>query len=108
MRILSNKTYTAQLSEKHHSFLVNLGANSGLNVDQTLEKLLDINIAARSPQKKATSEGFALTEQQQQGVDLALQGYSVKIEACAGSGKTTILKRISYGMPEKKGLVSYF
>ncbi len=108
MIISNNKTYTAQLSEKHHSFLMNLGANSGLNLDQTLGKLLDINITARNANKKTAPAGVALTGQQQQAVDLALQGYSIQVDACAGSGKTTILKRISYGMPEKHGLYLAF
>ena len=106
--VVNNKTYTAQLSEEHHSFLVDLGAPSNLNVDQTLSKLLDFNITARNSKVKPVPAGIALTGQQQQAVDLALQGHSIQIVACAGSGKTTILKRICYGMQEKRGLYLTF
>ena len=108
MKIVNNKRHATWLSDEHHAFLVSLGTNKGTDVEQTLAKLLDINIAARSPKPKTGTTGFPLTSDQQQGVDLALQGYDVQIEACAGSGKSTILKRISYGMPEKKGLLLTF
>lgn len=108
MRIVNNKKRTVDLSEKHHAFLVSLGANKGINVEQTLGKLLDSNIAARSPKQTVDTSGFSLTGEQNQGVSLALQGHSVQIDACAGSGKTTILKTISKGMPEKKGLYLTF
>ena len=109
-RIVSSQAnkHTVQISEKHHSFLIVLGVNQGLNVEQTLEKLLDINMIARGQKPEKTNTGVNLTGEQQQAVDLALQGYSVQIDACAGSGKTTVLKRISNSMPEKKGLYLSF
>ena len=87
---------------------MNLGASSGLSVEQTLAKLLDINVSARNSKAKHGCTGLVLTGQQQQAVDLALEGHNVQVVACAGSGKTTILKRICCGMPQKRGLYLAF
>lgn len=104
--MIVGNTHKVEISAKHHEFLSNLGANKGLSVGQTLGKLLDMNITARSP--KQETRKYTLTNEQAAAVDFAIKGHSVQINACAGSGKTTILKEISLGMPEKKGLYLTF
>ena len=55
-----------------------------------------------------TYNGYNLTQEQNIAVDLALSGESLKIEAFAGTGKTSILAAISTFMPIKKGLYLAF
>lgn len=49
-----------------------------------------------------------LTDEQQHSVDLAVTGESLKVEAGAGSGKTSDLTAISHNMGKRKGLYLAF
>lgn len=51
---------------------------------------------------------YPLTDEQQNGVDLAATGESLKVEAGAGSGKTSSLTAISHNLGKKKGLYLAF
>lgn len=51
---------------------------------------------------------YPLTDEQQHGLDLAVTGESLKIEAGAGAGKTSGLTAISQNMGRRKGLYLAF
>lgn len=53
-------------------------------------------------------DGYRLTEEQNNAVDLAETGEDLKIEAYAGAGKTSTLSAISSTLPGKKGLYIAF
>ena len=52
--------------------------------------------------------GYQLTDEQCQAIDLATTGHNLKIEAYAGAGKTSTLSAISSAMPECSGLYIAF
>jgi hypothetical protein len=62
----------------------------------------------RSNPKNFRLGAHPLTDEQQQGVDYAVYGCSLKVEAGAGSGKTSELTAISQNMGRRKGLYLAF
>ena len=53
-------------------------------------------------------DGYQLTDEQCRAIDLATAGSSLKIEAFAGTGKTSTLAAISAAMPKRDGLYIAF
>lgn len=53
-------------------------------------------------------DGYQLTDEQCQAIDLAITGHNLKIEAYAGAGKTSTLAAVSTAMPEQNGLYVAF
>ena len=53
-------------------------------------------------------DGYQLTDEQCQAINLAISGQNLKIEAYAGAGKTSTLAAVSSAMPERGGLYIAF
>lgn len=131
MKISTAENKFAKVSPEHFAYLEKMASARGVSTDQCLADLLTFaitSIAKAAKQKEAEKQnhcvqpsnqdlsdvsqismkGFLLTSEQQHAITLAIRGLNVKINAFAGTGKTTLLIEIALRMPEKKILYLAF
>jgi superfamily I DNA/RNA helicase len=82
---------------------------TGPNILASLNRLNKIKAPAiKSNPANLRLGKYPLTDEQQQVVELSITGKNLKVEAGAGSGKTSSLTAISQNMGKKKGLYLAF